>query len=93
MGTVNSVTYHCEADYVIDHAGKVRLYIYVPGNGVSAYEIVDASVTSIDGIAADDFEGAVEYFNLYGVKVNADNLTPGIYVKKQGDKAQKVLVK
>lgn len=93
MGTVNSVTYHCEADYVIDHAGKVRLYIYVPGNGVSAYEIVDASVTSIDGIDADDFEGAVEYFNLYGVKVNADNLTPGIYVKKQGDKAQKVLVK
>jgi hypothetical protein len=60
---------------------------------VSAYEIVDASVTSIDGIDADDFEGAVEYFNLYGVKVNADNLTPGIYVKKQGDKAQKVLVK
>ena len=93
MGTVNSVTYHHEADYVIDHAGKVRLYIYVPGNGVSAYEITDISVVGADGVELKATDAAVEYFNLYGVKVNVDNLVPGLYIKKQGDKAEKILVK
>lgn len=38
-------------------------------------------------------EGRVEYFNLNGIRVSAANLTPGIYIKRQGGKAQKVYVK
>ncbi len=34
-----------------------------------------------------------EYFTLQGVRVNADNLTPGIYIVRQGNTAKKVLVK
>lgn len=37
--------------------------------------------------------GAVEYYNLNGVRVAAENLTPGIYVRRQGATATKVLVK
>lgn len=36
---------------------------------------------------------APRYFDLRGLSVDADNLTPGIYVKKQGRKVVKVLVK
>lgn len=35
----------------------------------------------------------VEYYNLNGVRVAAENLTPGIYVRRQGATATKVLVK
>lgn len=46
----------------------------------------------VDGIAADnDAEGAVEYYNMQGVRVaNPEN---GLYIRVQGKKATKVLVK
>ncbi len=37
--------------------------------------------------------GEVEYFTLQGVKVSADMLAPGVYVKRQDGKASKVVVK
>lgn len=40
-----------------------------------------------------DENSPVEYFNLSGMKVNDDQLTPGLYIKRQGSKAKKVLVK
>ena len=48
--------------------------------------------TAVEGIAV-DAAAPVEYFNLQGVRVNADNLTPGIYVRRQGKVATKVIVK
>ncbi|MDE6206187.1 MAG: hypothetical protein K2M55_00065, partial [Muribaculaceae bacterium] len=38
-------------------------------------------------------DAPVEYFNLNGVRVAADNLTPGLYIRRQGTQATKVLVK
>lgn len=53
-----------------------------------------AAESGIDGIAADEAgNGVVEYWNLQGIKVNADNLTPGIYVRRQGSKAEKVVIR
>lgn len=43
--------------------------------------------------AAIDVNAPVQYFNLNGMAVNADNLTKGIYVAKQGNKASKFIVK
>ena len=48
--------------------------------------------TAVEGIAV-DAAAPVEYFNLQGVRVNAENLTPGIYVRRQGKVATKVIVK
>lgn len=92
LGTVNSVTYQAVADYVVVGPGKVRFYVYVPGNGVSGYEISDTSVSGLEGVAIDE-NLPVEYYNLQGIKVNADNLVPGLYVKKQGNTVGKVLVR
>jgi hypothetical protein len=48
--------------------------------------------TSVANIAV-EANAAVEYFNLQGVRVAADALTPGIYVRRAGNTASKVIVK
>lgn len=49
--------------------------------------------TAIDAIGADAFEGEVEFFDIRGVKVNIDNAAPGLYIRRQGTTATKVIVK
>jgi hypothetical protein len=53
------------------------------------YAPKDAS--GIEGVAADNSNAPVEFYNLQGVRVA--NPTAGIYVKRQGNSATKVLVK
>lgn len=48
--------------------------------------------SGIAGIAADE-NALVEYYNLNGMQVSAGNMTPGVYVRRQGNTAVKVLVK
>ncbi len=48
--------------------------------------------TGIAGIEADG-NAPVEYFNLNGVQVKADSMTPGVYVRRQGKNVTKVMVK
>ena len=50
-------------------------------------------VTSSDMIESANNNAPAEYFNLQGIKVSADNLTPGIYIRRTGNKAEKILVK
>jgi len=49
--------------------------------------------TGITDITVADENAPAEYYNLSGMRVNGENLTPGIYVKRQGGKATKVYVK
>ena len=54
---------------------------------------VDASgniISSVEGVAADDMNAPVEYFNLQGVRVAADQ--PGLYIRRQGSKVEKVAI-
>lgn len=48
--------------------------------------------SGIAGIAADE-NAPVQYYNLNGMQVSAGNMTPGVYVRRQGNTAVKVLVK
>lgn len=48
---------------------------------------------SITDIAADSEEVPVEYFDLNGRQVKADSLNPGLYIRRQGQKSEKMLVK
>lgn len=47
----------------------------------------------VEDITLDDANAPVEYFNLQGVKVGADNLAPGIYVRRQGRTVSKIVVR
>ncbi len=49
--------------------------------------------SGVNAISVDEANAPVEVFNLNGVKVNADNLTPGLYIRRQGTKASKFIVK
>ena len=57
---------------------------------VKSFEVKFSS--SVDSINAAGNEAA-EYFNLNGVRVDADRLEAGIYIKRAGSKVSKVVVK
>ena len=82
-----------------------KVTLYVPAESVELYQtsmpwimfnkIVGVDFAEIDEIGTDatDEEVAVEYFNLSGVKVNGDNLSKGIYLRRQGSTVTKIAVK
>ncbi|MDE5940774.1 MAG: hypothetical protein K2H14_01555 [Muribaculaceae bacterium] len=47
--------------------------------------------TGIESVVADGENGVVEYFNLHGVRV--DNPANGLYIRRQGNSVEKVIVK
>jgi hypothetical protein len=49
---------------------------------------------AVNSITVADNENApVEYFNLNGVQVNGNNLSNGLYIRRQGSKVEKVVIK
>ena len=58
-------------------------------------DIITGKGTGVEYVVVEegDANAPDEYFNLQCIKVDANNLTPGIYVKVQGKTATKVLVK
>lgn len=95
VGSVWSETYSCSADYIKMANNCMRLFLYVPGNGLCAYDITDTNISGIEDIKTEITTplAPVEYYNLHGVKVDADNLTPGLYITRQGNKTSKVIIK
>ena len=84
---------------VEDEAGKQGAYIftYKNFNGLGLYCVAEDGFEDkfkdgdgVEGIVADEFDGEAEYFNLQGVKVaNPEN---GLFIKKAGNKASKVIM-
>ncbi len=64
---------------------------------LATFKVTFNGITELAGITNvgtdTNTNAQVNYYNLNGVEINADNLTPGIYVIRQGNKTQKVLVK
>lgn len=69
----------------------------VPGNGQSNWVRVSQGIpTGVDNISPDseDFDNTapVEYYNLQGERVNRDTAAPGIYIRRQGKNAVKIVI-
>ena len=45
----------------------------------------------LSSAVVEDVNAPVEYFDLNGIRVNADNLKKGIYIKRQGNKVTKII--
>lgn len=56
------------------------------------FSIEENPFSAVESIAADN-NVAAEYYNLQGMKVNADNVKAGIYIVRKGNKATKIIVK
>jgi hypothetical protein len=63
--------------------------------GWTPKQMVDpSSISGVETISADANANApVEYFNLQGIQVGADNATPGLYIRRQGTETTKVVVR
>ncbi len=80
-------------EFYIDVLGKSAnlTFYYKPGENPQ-YLQVEGETTGVEAIVADQ-NADTRYFNLNGVSVNRDQLTPGLYIKVANGRAQKVLVK
>lgn len=89
VGTVEyDPTYGYPVSYVVTEEEDGEMY--------NEYKVVYSDYEQCSGITdvtVDSENAPVEYFNLQGVKMEGDNLAPGLYIRRQGAKAQKVLVK
>lgn len=57
-------------------------------------ETVTLTLAGIHDVTIDSVtETAVEYFTIQGTKVNAGNLTPGIYVERRGTTVRKIVIR
>lgn len=79
------------AAFTVEKAGKLTYYPFY--NGMKGAEkVVNFDIQS--GVAVIGVEAAeAEYFTLEGVRVDGNDLTPGVYVVRRGTKAEKILVK
>ena len=82
----------------VDSNNHIHMWTLIPWHGIAMYTATN-STTGVDDIVADDnqdeldTEAPVEYYNLNGVRVNGDNLNSGIYIRRQGTKVTKILVR
>ena len=79
-------------------SGLVNKVTFVPTGSIRfatmTVSIVEDSngVMEIEGIGTDNSNAPVEYYNIQGIRVNEGNLTPGLYIRRQGTEATKVFI-
>ena len=93
MGSVESTTYQALADYVEIDNGYVRVYLFVPGDGLCAYDIVDTSICGVDGVGISQSEVTeVARYDLFGRLLSQP--AQGVNIVRMSDgTTRKVIVK
>lgn len=86
--------------YYARATGKYEVYAIAQEHPVVttpalATDLIKGSSSAVEDLydEAVDAEAPVLYYNLQGIQVAADNLTPGVYVRVQGKNATKVVIK
>ncbi len=79
------LTIHLDVNWLDEDGVTVLAPIYVDFTTIK-------NPSAIDSIDADN-NAPVEYYTIQGVRVSGDNLTPGIYIRRQGNNVSKILVK
>ncbi len=84
----NSLILYSKANYSVYYSGKE--------SAAKKFTLIfdyDYRKAGVDNVAVDSSNGVVEYYNLNGVRVNENNLSNGIYVRRQGNQVSKVIIK
>jgi len=85
-GTTYETSREKDADYYYVTA------VYDIGESIGS-NVVNLGGSGITGITSDPASGPVELFNLQGIKVDASSAVPGIYIRRCGEKVDKVIVR
>jgi len=91
-------TYHLlkETDENYNYTGEVKWYPQdedVCSFAVAPKVQFDDPLSGVENVEASIEDAPAVYYNLQGIRVAAENLTPGIYIRRQGSQSTKVLVK
>ncbi len=100
-GDVLIITVVADPDFrtgVIELKNCVATGANTDGSDITQYKPADSVCNVMDyttGVeeTLTDVDANAEYYNLQGVKVAKENLTNGVYIKKQCNKTTKILVK
>ncbi len=88
---------HIAGVNISDYSQQFYAVIALPGENYATTNAKGSDLITIESgvenIAVDAADADAVYYNLNGVRVAADELTPGIYVKVAGTTATKVVVK
>lgn len=76
-----------------DAEGKISMTIDVLWEGINIKCTFNGALagSGISSIVVDDANAPVEYFNLQGVRV--ENPTPGLYIRRQGNKVSRIIIR
>ncbi|MBR5332328.1 MAG: family 10 glycosylhydrolase [Muribaculaceae bacterium] len=93
MGAMSSTTFQADADYVQTSAGRIMLYLFVPGNGLCAYEIVDTAASGVEDCTFGTSNATeVARYDIHGRMLS--HPTNGLNIIKMSDgTVKKVIVK
>ena len=76
------------------HKSRYSVRAYVGTSRSAMSNAIELTLSNgVEDVSMDDANAPVEYFNLQGVKVGADNLTHGIYVRRQGRSVSKIVIR
>lgn len=98
-GVNNIKEYGSSKKYILQNPDQCRIAVVVTSNDGSFVNCdwmeVSGQQSGVKTVQADDsnVNAEKEYFNLSGMKIAADNLTPGIYIVRQGNKTSKVVIR
>lgn len=97
---VNTIKEYGSTKSILKNPDKCRIAVIVSNASTKAVANCDwAPLTDASGIrditsdAVSDSSAEKEYFTLQGMKVSSDNLTPGLYIVRQGNKTSKVIIR
>ncbi len=95
FGTTRNVQFiNALTHSLTDNNTTLNLWGIVAGQGIAYYRYVGNTPSGVENIeATDNAIYPVEWYNLHGIRVNGDNLVPGIYIRRQGNEVQKIMIR
>lgn len=74
-----------------NNAGQQTADLELVNHGVYKFNGIHDTITSVKNIYLEPIEP--EYYTLQGIRIPTDRLTPGIYIRREGTKVTKIIVK
>ncbi len=82
--------------HIFNRLGKGYIVLAMPAAVATTPAKAEYTINKASGIGnvnVENAEAPVRYFNLQGVEVQASNLTPGMYIRQQGNTSSKVVIR